>query len=47
MSSFDQWAASQEAVVAILKKRFPNLTVEEVLKISSEIVKAVLLAHQA
>lgn len=45
MSSFDQWAVALEGVVAVLKRRFPNLTTEETLKIANECVKAVLAAH--
>lgn len=45
MSSFDQWAGAVEAVVKILKVRFPNLTTEETLRIANECVKAVLEAH--
>jgi len=46
MSTFDQWEASVAAVVKILKMRFPNLTVEETLKLAAEVVKAPLAAHQ-
>jgi len=45
MSSFDQWIASVERVVAVLKRRFPNFTTEETLKLAGECVKAVLAAH--
>ena len=45
MSSFDQWATSLEAVVKVLKVRFPNLTTEETLQLANQCVKAVLVAH--
>lgn len=46
MSSFDQWAAAVEAVTTILKRRFPNLTTEETVKLATEVVKATVAAHQ-
>jgi hypothetical protein len=46
MSDFDQWMASVERVVTVLKQRFPNLTVEETLKLAGECVRAVLAAQR-
>lgn len=39
----DQILRAQQAVVAVLKQRFNNLTVEETGKLAGEIVKAVLI----
>lgn len=46
MSSFDQWEASVSGVVAVLKRRFPNLTTEEATKLAFELVRAVLEGHK-
>lgn len=39
----DQILRAQQAVVAVLKSRFTNLTVEETTKLAGEIVKVVLV----
>lgn len=46
MNNMDKWAKSVELTVSILKKRFPNLTVEEVLKIAHEIARGIVNLHQ-
>lgn len=40
--TIQRWAAAVEATAAILKRKFTNLTVEETIKLSNEIVVAVL-----
>ena len=42
----DKWTAAVEAVVAALKQRFPNLTVEEVLKLAHTVTKAAVTAYE-
>lgn len=41
-TKMQQWAAAIESTAAILKRKFTNLTVEETIKLSNEIVVAVL-----
>jgi hypothetical protein len=45
MSDFNQWSTAVKNVATILKRRFPNLTVEETIDLAGEVVKAVLEAH--
>lgn len=42
MKQFEDWAQAVERTAAIIKRKFNNLTVEETLRLSHEIVAAVL-----
>ena len=47
--TFDEatkWTTAIEKIVAILKRRFPNLTTEETLKLAHELGRAAFVAMQ-